>query len=114
MTEQTVDLSNLRSVTDGDKELERELFEQFIMESGKLVTNLKSLCNSDADNESWRRTAHALQGISLNLGAETLGGLGRIGQDEFSAGAGRKQELVEKITLEYSRVVDFLNAEMNG
>lgn len=102
-----VDLTNLRSMTDGDGEMEKALFEEFFssFEAGiaSLQTNI-----GDVAAETWRKEAHALKGIALNLGAMELGGLCKKAQEEPHANANAKGRLLENIRAEYERVRQFL------
>ncbi|MCD8563387.1 MAG: Hpt domain-containing protein [Alphaproteobacteria bacterium] len=113
MIQNAVDLDNLRAATDGDKELEQELFEEFIHQAEILLQELEAFSGTETDNESWRKTAHAFKGIALNLGAEPLGVLCKIGQEECEAPPERKQEILRGIKSEYAKVHEFLQHEMN-
>ena len=105
--EAPVDLTNLRSMTDGDKEMEKELFTEFYdcFESGLNV--LRASCG-DSDAETWRTQAHALKGVALNLGALHLGDLGKKAQDEYLVPEAAKVEMLKKMQTEYERVKIFL------
>lgn len=102
-----VDLTNLRSMTDGDQEMEKALFEEFFssFEAGmaSLQTNIE-----EAAAEAWRKEAHALKGIALNLGAMQLGELCKKGQDNHLSSSTAKQELIKQIQGEYDQVKSFL------
>ena len=56
----------------------------------------------------WRRQAHALKGMSLNLGATKLGNLCDKGQDSPLAPPAEKNELLKNIRAEYEEVRQFL------
>lgn len=106
MTE-PVDLTNLRSMTDGDAELEKSLFEEFFLSFEKELVGLEHSTGEDAV-PSWHARSHALKGISLNLGAQKLGELCKTAQDEENAPAAFKSDLLKKITDEYAVVKRFL------
>lgn len=106
MTEQHLDLSNLREALDGDKELEQELFEEFQQSSRELLVELEGLC--DGGNEEWRKAAHALKGISVNLGAFQLGEIAKDAQDKFESGSDEKQGLCQALSTELGTVLDCL------
>lgn len=100
-----VDLTNLRSMTDGDKEMEKALFEEFF---SSFKVGMATLQANTENAEAWRKEAHALKGVALNLGAMKLGELCKNGQDEPNADAAAKAELVKAIQVEYERVQQFL------
>lgn len=102
-----VDLTNLRSMTDGDIEMEKALFEEFYSSFEARIDILQQSLEKEAA-ETWRSNAHALKGISLNLGAENLGALCKQGQDGMHMNESEKSELLKKIKDEYSQVKGFL------
>ena len=104
-----VDLTNLRSMTDGDRDLEKALFEEFYSSFEAGIRTLQSNC-VDTACETWRKQAHALKGISVNLGAEVLGTLCKNAQEEHLADAPAKHALIKQIQEEYSQVKSFLDA----
>ena len=59
-------------------------------------------------SEVWRKEAHALKGVSLNLGALKLGELCKKAQDECKASADFKNGLIKDIKTEYEMVRQFL------
>lgn len=107
MTNPCVDLSDLRELTDGDPEIEAELFEEFISSSNELVEILKTSTQAN-NNESWRKAAHALKGIAGNLGAAQLSEYALQAQEAFESSPESKQELYQKINAEHQDVLEFL------
>lgn len=105
--QEAVDLTNLRSMTDGDVEMEKLLFEEFFSSFEDGIASLQNNLENDVA-EIWRKQAHSLKGISLNLGAMELGELCKRAQDEFNAGTDMKGELLKNIVAEYGRVRQFL------
>lgn len=103
-----VDLTNLRSITDGDKEMEQALFEEFVSSSEESLSTLQNSVDN-AFAETWRKEAHALKGVALNLGAIGLGALCKKAQDEFNASPDFKADLLKKIREEYALVKQFLS-----
>jgi len=89
-----VDLTNLRSMTDGDAEMEKALFEEFF---SSFEAGMASLQKNIGDAEAWEKEAHALKGVALNLGAMELGGLCKKAQEEPHADAGTKSGLLNSI-----------------
>lgn len=104
-----VDLANLRTLTDGDSEMEKMLFEEFITSFEQMLTKLRQLIHPSMQEE-WRKQSHALKGIALNLGAMTLGELCKQSQQEHLQPDERKAMLLEQITAEYSRVKQYLDS----
>ncbi len=67
----SIDLTNLRDITDGDVEFEQKLLAMFIDNSSECLSNLKKFCDKD-ENDMWHRQAHSLKGLALNIGAKKL------------------------------------------
>ncbi|MGB0720421.1 MAG: Hpt domain-containing protein [Bdellovibrionales bacterium] len=106
-----VDLTNLREAIDGDKELEQELFDEFISSSKVLIIALEQHCAGNSDNEAWRKAAHALKGISVNLGADHLGTLSKDAQEGFEAASPEKNTWLSQIKAEHEKVLQFLSEQ---
>lgn len=102
-----VDLTNLRSMTEGNKAIEAEVFGEFITSFEDGIARLKQHC-LDSNQDAWKKCAHALKGIALNLGAERLGDLCNLAQEESSIAAKGKNEMIRYIEEEYSKVKHFL------
>lgn len=111
MDERSVDLSNLRMATDGDKELEKELFDEFITSSAELIGTLEEHARSMNDNETWRSVSHALKGICANLGAANLADICKESQEACNAPLPDKQDILARIKQEHEKVVQFLQSE---
>jgi len=107
MSQPAVDLTNLRAITDGDRDLEKTLFEEFIISFDRGLNGLRASCEENA-SAAWRTHAHSLKGIAVNLGGMELGELCKIAQDNYTAASALKMETVEKITKEYQKVKEFL------
>jgi histidine phosphotransfer protein HptB len=106
MTE-TVNLDNLREMTGGDKDLEKELFSVYLTSSEECLNVLRSTLAAGQE-ESWRTQAHAWKGMSLNLGAETLGHLCAEAQTNHLALSEDKAKMLAGIEAEYEKVKEFL------
>ena len=100
-----VDLTGLREMTDGDVELEKILFQEFMESAEKCLANM-----ADADSQNWQASAHAFKGISLTLGANKLGELCKLAQENSAAAAPQKQALFDAISHEYKQVKDYLQS----
>lgn len=102
-----VDLTDLRTMTDGDRELEMALFQEFF---SAIEEGIHAMSRSIADgaNETWRATAHALKGSAYNIGALAMGELCKYAQDNPDATGEEKTALLEKISEEYTLVRAYL------
>lgn len=105
----TVDLTDLRTMTDGDKEMEMALFDEFYSSSESLIQTMEA--NSvDGPNEGWRASAHALKGSAYNLGAKELGDMCKQAQDHPEVSGAEKKALLTKIQAEYAGVKAYLQS----
>jgi len=111
MTGLCVDLTNLRQITDDDRDLEVELFTEFIQSSTRIVSMLEQ-SQGDDSQDIWSKSAHALKGISFNLGAAQLGLLCQEAQEKASADASQKAVMLNNIQREHANVIAFLNAQL--
>lgn len=107
-----IDLSNLREAIDNDRELERELFVEFISSSALLIQDLEKHCAGGSDNDAWRSAAHALKGIAANLGASSLSEYAKNAQNSFEGSLDVKKEILASIIADHGEVVNFLNRNM--
>ena len=107
MTTQPVDLTNLREMTDGDTELEKELFAEFFKSSADALETLARHC-TDGESKPWYAAAHALKGSAYNLGAMPLGDLCKKAQEGDAANKAEKQQILESIKQEYEKVRQYL------
>ena len=106
-----VDLTNLREMTDGDPEMERELFAEFISSFESELAQLRA-SQGESASETWRRRAHALKGIAFNLGAMQLGNLCKQAQETPQSDLEAKTELLKKISAEFADVRAYLGEVM--
>ncbi len=104
-----VTLDNLREMTGGDKALEKELFDVYITSCEDCLNALKA-STEEGKEEEWRTQAHAWKGMSLNLGAETLGNLCAQAQTDNLVPADKKREMLAGIEEEFGRVKAFLTS----
>jgi len=102
-----VDLRNLREMTDGDTELERELFDEFISSTEEYLEIMKAN-TEESGMDTWRSRAHALKGVSKNLGAEKLGDLLEEAQTGFDMNIQMKQQILGQIYTEFAMVKEYL------
>lgn len=103
----TLDLDHLRRYTEGDEDLERQLFGMFFPDAD---AHLQTMSSAETD-EIWHRSAHGLKGAARGLGAWEVAGLaedaeamvgdeteGRAGHlDRMRAALGRLRVVVEDL-----------------
>ncbi len=106
---ETVNLENLREMTGGDPDLEKELFSVYLQGSEDCLTAMQA-STGGGQEETWRAQAHAWKGMSLNLGAAALGALCAQAQMNPQASEADKKALLAQITDEYAKVKAFLSA----
>ncbi len=104
-----VDLTNLRTITDGDVEMEKELFREFLESSKESLNRLE--VNLDKNADAWRTGAHALKGNALNIGAYKLSELCKKAQDAYLASKEEKAGILKCINDEYQMVHDYLQTQ---
>ena len=104
-----VDLTDLREMTEGDVEMEQELFAEFFSSSEECISAMETGC-LDGENETFRANAHALKGTAINLGAAKLSQLCKDAQENSSVSASDKKSMLDNIKQEYSEVKKFLES----
>ncbi len=104
---ESVNLENLRGITNGNIELEKELFDVYIESAEECLKGLETSTGEGQDQE-WRTQAHAWKGMSLNLGAETLGKLCADAQFNHTMPHDEKVKMLDAIKAEYENVKEFL------
>ncbi|MGE0109697.1 MAG: Hpt domain-containing protein [Bdellovibrionales bacterium] len=102
-----VNLENLREMTGGDADLEKELFSVYLTSSEDCLTALRNSTGTGQEEE-WRTQAHAWKGMSLNLGAQELGSLCATAQMEHLVPEEKKKEMLAAIEAAYEKVKAFL------
>jgi two-component system, sensor histidine kinase len=104
-----IDLSGLKSFSEGDIETEREMVRVFITQSD---INMQSLANNrrGENAEAWREAAHMFKGGAAGIGAFVLSKLCEEGQ-HFSGTAEERTVLFDKINSEYARVKNYLKTQ---
>lgn len=103
----SVNLENLRGITNGNAELEKELFDVYV-ESADVCLKALEDNQGEGQDQEWRTQAHSWKGMSLNLGAEILGKLCAEAQLNHTAAPEEKAKMLEAIKAEYENVKKFL------
>ena len=105
----SVDLSQLRTFTDGDKAVEKELIQLFMQQSEENMQVLEK-SKAEGDSKAWKESAHALKGESGAMGAETLRKLCEQAQNLDPFTTKGQLELFEQIKREYECVKKVLES----
>jgi HPt (histidine-containing phosphotransfer) domain-containing protein len=111
--ERPIDLDNLRKITDGDAEMEAELFQIFLDSSAACMQKLRAATAMESA-EIWYTQTHAMKGICFNLGAGPLGQLCKDAQESSKATAEEKLTMLTTMEKELQRVKDALTERASG
>lgn len=101
-----LDMSQLKTFSEGDIEMEKELILVYAQQSDKNMAALTSALDS-SDTQAWQSAAHMFKGGSLGIGAKKLGALCNEAQ-HFTGTQPEQVILFEKIKSEYTCVKDYL------
>ena len=105
-----VSLDNVREMLGNDPAREKELFQIFIDSAEESLEAMRKSCGVGAE-EIWRTKAHAMKGMSLNLGATKLGEACALAQQSNTAPPDVKEKLLADIHAEYAKVKEFLQSQ---
>jgi HPt (histidine-containing phosphotransfer) domain-containing protein len=104
---ESLDLANMREITDGDRELERTLYMTFLSSGESCLEALTRLC-VDGEQKEWKEHSHSLKGEAANLGAKKLAGFCQEAQMAYTASREIKLKLLEQIEQEWKVVRSYL------
>ena len=104
-----VDFEQLRTFSDGDREVEMEFISMFIKLSDGNIETLHYNA-TDGKSEEWCMTAHKFKGGAAGIGAGKLAELCETAQHMRDATAKERRKILSAIEQEYSRVQKYLNA----
>jgi HPt (histidine-containing phosphotransfer) domain-containing protein len=107
-TQEPVDMNHLRDITDGDREIERELFSLFLSNAEECIEVLAQNC-TDGENIKWRSAAHELKGSAASLGAFPMSRECHRAQVEFTSDVAEKKIMLEAIRASLKTVKEFLD-----
>ncbi len=109
----SIDLSNFRDITEGDVELEAELFNDFISSFEALLSELEKADGSVLrEGVSYKKSAHSLKGLAANLGAFKLAQYCEDAQDASTEEA--KAGLLKSMREEFAAIKVYLLSEMDS
>lgn len=109
-SEPLVDLTQLQTFTDGDREAEIMLIQKFVEQSDKNLETLRETKDAAGENKPWTEAAHMFKGGASTIGAKYLADLCRQGQ-LFTGSASERGELFKKIDEVYKKVKQILIAD---
>jgi len=102
-----LDIEHLESFTNGDKGLEKELFNIFCEQGALILLDLENACKEGLDEE-WRCFSHKLKGSAHNLGAKNLANLCDIAEENYEDVLEKKVKYLESIIYEFIEVKELL------
>ena len=108
MSEDPVDLSNFKSIIEGDTELGKEMFGMFVLSSEDLLRKLQRGIGEENSNNAWYEASHALKGISRGLGAGHLADLCEDAQEAFAQDNDIKIDFLAKIKVYVEKPITLL------
>ena len=113
MTEKknAIDVNFLRSVIEDDREFERELFAIFTENAQRNLTKMEDAVKS-SDSNSWYMASHAFKGAAASIGAFELSKALEYAQRHPEDSDDDKVNILERIKVEFDRVLEFINQEL--
>ncbi|MCB9988445.1 MAG: response regulator [Rhodospirillales bacterium] len=108
-----VNIAHLETFTDGDRDIEQELFDIFCEQAEIALERLTKAQQADDENE-WKASAHKFKGAAANLGAERLAALCLEAESGYQESAPRKQEFLAALQGGYGEVQGFLDERVGG
>ncbi len=102
-----VDLSTLYTISGGDVEFERRIFNEFMSSFDEKFKVMREHC-ANGNCEDWETSAHSIEGLSTTIGANKLSELCGFVQAHADAPAEVKSYFLSKIKSEYDLVREFI------
>lgn len=102
-----VELAALRDITDGNPELEQQLFELFLGTCERCLSEATKLIESDPKG-LWHDVLHELKGAAANVGAMGMAGLCRNGENLRAEQVSERMFFCKQLRQEYKRVRAYL------
>lgn len=107
-----LNFAHLESFTDGDIEMEEELFKLFLKESDISLNKLRHFCECGSNSE-WKEAAHKYKGAAANLGAETLSAMCFWAEKGHEENSIQKQKYLMDIEKAHKEVSELVFARLN-
>lgn len=111
MTNSAIDMEFLRSITGGDQEFEKELFDIFVDNAKKNLTNMEAALK-DEDGNAWYMASHAFKGAAASIGAFELSKALEYAQKHPEDSNEEKNRVLAKVRGEFDTVLGFIKQEM--
>ena len=105
-----IDMTHIKSFSDGSKEDERHFVQLFFRQNSKAIEILKANC-TDGENISWTETAHLLKSGSASIGATHLYTLCEQAQAQKDVPASERRRQLAAIESEIERITNFLKTQ---
>lgn len=102
-----LDFDALSEVTEGDRELEKQLFDLYHQTVERCLAALRSNLVDDRSN-GWKVAAHELKGASANMHALEMAALCRAAE-ALPLDTSRRSVMCQDIEAAYRRVQDFVS-----
>ncbi len=107
-----VNIARLESFTDGDRDVEKDLFKLFFEQADISLQRLSQALETQDDDE-WRSAAHKFKGAAANLGAEKLAALCLTAETDDTASPENKLETLTSIRQQYQETQKFLSTRID-
>jgi CheY-like chemotaxis protein/HPt (histidine-containing phosphotransfer) domain-containing protein len=91
-----INLEHLQIFTDGDRDVENELFTLFFEQAQLTIERLKSCLYTEMSAE-WKSASHKLKGSAANLGAEPLAALCFDAEKAYTEDKNKKEKILDSI-----------------
>lgn len=108
-TDSVLDTAQLRSITMGDGDMEREVFALFIKHTAANIEELRERVDAEGDDRQWTDTAHMIKGAAANVGAARLARVAAEAQLYVGGAAGRR-DLLARLEAAYDELQSCLRA----
>ena len=95
-----LDLEHLRRYTEGDEDLERQLFGMFFPDAD---AHLQTMAAAETD-EIWHRSAHGLKGAARGLGAWEVAGLAESAEAMIGDAMGGRADHLDRMRAALGRL----------
>ncbi len=103
-----IDLTQLRTITEGDQQLEQKLFHMFFETSRRCLAMLE-VAISAGDGDAWPEVAHELKGAAASVGAVGMAKLCENVEHLPCLDVPHRREQLTELQKEYHRVHAYLS-----
>ena len=107
-----LDVEFLQTITDGDIEFEKELFDTFIDSCGNNIDKMRDAVKN-RDNDAWRMASHSFKGASASIGAFDLSHTLETAQTFSEEDYKGKADILNKVEKKFHQVVEYLKIRLD-